>query len=234
MDYEKLRAITVDFGIPLRRFATNDEEIEADRLSFFSLMMSSLQSDDARVAFSASEERLLYYRLVFSGVSAVQIDNYFWPSSAARAVILSHSRLAGEDEVFVLPFEEALTILEPAEVLLVGGIVTLKIEQIYELVCRAFRLKILANMKRLEQQFARNDTLIKCLASELEKYIHPDVMLSLDNLNELAARSFPPCMHRIVTSARKSHYATFKGRFELTLFMKSLGLSDLGNVTCIC
>jgi DNA primase large subunit len=67
-------------------------------------------------------------------------------------------------------------------------------------------------------------TLATSLAAELNKLCHSTSVLGLDNLDELACRSFPPCMARVLAALRRDHWATFKGRFELALFMKALGL----------
>jgi hypothetical protein len=53
LDYQQLRALSVEFGIPFRRFLTNDIEIETDSKSFFALMLSSLETEQSRREFAA-------------------------------------------------------------------------------------------------------------------------------------------------------------------------------------
>lgn len=226
LDYQQIRTLSVDFGIPFRRFATNDIEVETDKASFFSLMIASLTSEEAMQQFATDEERLFYYRLKFTGVSAVQIQSCFWPSHQVQNLVL-RSR-SSDDNTFKLEFEDALTIMDPTEAEMQDGIVTIRLENIYHIVCQCFRNRILENMERQRDQFRNYRVLAESLVSEMEKLDHPKFYLTVPEIDNYAAQSFPPCMYRILNSVKKYHYVTFKGRFELCLFLKALGLDYFG------
>jgi hypothetical protein len=230
LDYQELRRISVDFGVPLRKFTTNGIEIETDRSSFFCLLMSSLGSEAAKRDFVRNEERLLYYRLKFSHISVFQIKDYFWPDLPTKDLIMSHRNVnASGTESFIMPFEKAFLIMEhPKEAELAGGVVTLSITDIYRLVSRSFRVKVLQSVEKYEKSDKSNQTLIQSLAKELEKMKNPRAILSLDKLNEFSERSFPPCMYRIFDHLQKTKRITFKARFELSLFLKGLGMDYFG------
>ena len=226
LDYQQIRALSVDFGIPFRRFATNQLEMETDKASFFSLMIACMTSEESMMQFCRYEERLFYYRLKFTGVSAAQINAFFWPSEEVRNIVLLSRD--SEEEVFKLPFEKALMIMDPSEAEMNDGIVTLSMENIYHIVCKCFRCKILENMTKQANQLQHYNVLAESLVAEMEKLDHPKFFLTVPEIDKYAAQSFPPCMYRILETVKKYHYITFKGRFELCLFLKALGLDYFG------
>ena len=227
LDFMSLRALSVDFGIPFKKFSINSVEVATDHASFYSLFLMSLYNSETMNRFADDEERLLYYRLRTSAVSITQIDPYFWPSMEIRNYIIS-SHLncceeVGNNETFQIPFEKALLFFDPTELLLKNGIAYVNNEAIYHMVCNTFKNKILNKMESFPiENFT---TLIESLNEEKEKVDDQTKgILTLENLFDKCEKSFPPCMYRIIKSVTKSNYATFKGRFELSLFMKSLGM----------
>jgi hypothetical protein len=216
----QLRALAVDFGVPLRQFASNAAEVATDCSAFFALLLASLETEDSRAAFAADEQRLCYCRLRFAGLSAAQIGEYFWPSARARALVLAAA--APDGELFALPFEEAFLVAEPPELSVAGGVARLALDDLYRLASRCFAAKIRAHMGAYATP--GRETLARSLAAELRRVASPGPGLTLAGLDERSARSFPPCMRRILLSLRRSRWLSFKGRFELSLFLKALGL----------
>jgi DNA primase large subunit len=220
LDYQQIRTLSVDFGIPLRRFSTNNNEIETDCISFFSLMLSSLETLESQRNFAAAEQRLFYCRLKHSGISAAQINDYFWPDADLKLLILSDSRISADCELFFLPMEIAFSVIDPIELHIQNGTAHLSLDNVYRLVSRTFGAKILANMAK----YVRSETVVKSLADELRRLARPNPVLTLATLEEQSAKSFPPCMRRIVSSLKNQKYLSYKARFELSLFLKTLGL----------
>lgn len=226
LDFMSIRALSVDFGIPFKRFSINSVEVATDHASFYSLLLMSLHNSETINRFASDEERLFYYRLRTSAVSITQIDSYFWPSNEIRNYIISSHSNDNDDEhnyIIKIPFEKAILIFDPAELLLENGFALIDNEVIYHMVCNTYKNKLLHLMKTFP--FENFKTLIESLNEEKNKVENQTKgLLTLENLNEKCEKSFPPCMYRILKSITKSNYATFKGRFELSLFMKSIGM----------
>jgi DNA primase large subunit len=118
--------------------------------------------------------------------------------------------------------EEALLPAEPGELDILNDTARFLLDAVYRLVNRVFGAKVLANMSGYAR--TQPETLVRSLAAELRRLARPDPVLTLDSLEEQCARSFPPCMHHIVASLTRSQLVSFKTRFQLSLFMKGLGL----------
>jgi hypothetical protein len=221
LDYEQICALSFSFAVPLKRFTSNAGEIETDVCSFFALMLASLDTDHARKVFAEGEERLCYCRMAFSGVSATQIPDYLWLNLELRDQLLGGARMNEDDEVFFLPMEQALMIVDPWELELVDGTARWSLDGLYKLVSGWFGKKILGNMGGYE--VPGQETLAKSLAAELERLARPISGLTLENLPEKSARSFPPCMLRILASLKNSLFLSFKARTDLFLFLQALG-----------
>ncbi|KAH0787598.1 Eukaryotic-type DNA primase, large subunit family protein [Histomonas meleagridis] len=129
------------------------------------------------------------------------------------------------DDIVYLPFQDCIEYFDVSELEIVNGSVKITLEHIYQMVSETFRNKILSNIQHFEQSLTEHKSLYTCLSAELRKLDNQFLYISRDTFDLQAERSFPPCMYRIYTNLKKTHYATFKGRFELTLFLKSLGLN---------
>lgn len=222
LDFMSIRALSVDFGIPFKRFSINSVEVATDHASFFSLFLMSLYNDETMERFVSDEERLFYYRLRTSAVSITQIDSYFWPSNEIQNYIIS-SHTNDDPDYIKIPFEKALLFFDPTELIIKNGIAFINNEAIYHMVCNTYKNKLMHLMKTFPVDNFK--TLIESLNEEKVKVEdQAKGILTLENLDEKCEKSFPPCMYRILKSVTKSHYATFKGRFELSLYMKSLGM----------
>lgn len=225
LDYQAIRTISVDFGVPFKYFSNNSSERSTDHLSYFSLMLSSMSTQEHREKFAVDEERLFYYRLTQAGVSAVQINDYFWPSKEIKNLIISSGKKnKNDEEEFLLDYVDAFNLLIPTELEIENGTAHITLDQVYHIVCETFRSKILEQFKKYEKGIGKNESLIESLGAELSKNLKPKAILTIDNIDEMMERSFPPCMHRNMTALKKTHYVTFKARFELCLFFKALGM----------
>ena len=223
LDFVSLRSISVDFGIPIKKFANCKHEIETDHASFYSLMIASLKDEQSIKKFAINEARLLYYRLRTSSVSPVQIDEYFWPSNNIRNLIISN--MDDNDEAKI-NFNDIILIFKPYEIYLKDGYVIISLDDIHRLVSRVFKKKLINKMKLIKDDsllIKENDLTIP-LHNELDNSNQKKANLKLEELSIKCERSFPPCMYRILTNVIKTGKTTFKGRLELSLFMKSLGI----------
>jgi hypothetical protein len=50
----------------------------------------------------------------------------------------------------------------------------------------------------------------------------PNIGLNLSTIEVLWAKALLACKHRIIPSLKRSHYPSFKARWQLSLFMKTL------------
>jgi len=121
-----------------------------------------------------------------------------------------------------LGFERALELCEPSRMSLQHGLAVLSIDDVYQMCARMFKDKLLGNIARLRQSAPPD--FVRSVCDEFERRIAPRAIqfVSCENVDELAKRSFPPCMKRILESLRKSSLLTFKARLELCLFLKGI------------
>ncbi|OHS95309.1 hypothetical protein TRFO_38599 [Tritrichomonas foetus] len=128
-----------------------------------------------------------------------------------------------ENDRAIIQFNEALCIFKPHELFLYKGHAIICLDDVHKLASRVFRHNLLKMMKEMieignakEISFALNEELYKLECKRNN--------LTLSDLLVRATRSFPPCMIRVINATIKNGKATFKGRLELSLFMKALGL----------
>lgn len=251
LDYTMLRSIGIEFGIPFKRLATNENDIVYDQLSFFSLMMTILgekTNEEIKNKYIKKEQKLMLYRLRASKLSIIEIDSKFWPDVNLRNIIIdsyvkedkqSQDDYNGKNDksnfydcenrnncgYFELDFELAYQFFNPTKLRLKNGFAILTIDDIYKIVAINFGKKL---NKKLNKYSKKKDKIpaieslwIDFSAASQKNKEH---LLTLDNFEEVYKRSFPPCMYRIYESLKKSKILTFKAHFELALFLKGCGL----------
>lgn len=251
LDYNMLRSIGIEFGIPFKRLTTNEPDIVIDQLSFFSLMMALLGDgidEEIKKDFIKKEQRLMLYRLRTSKLSITEIDSKFWPDVNLRnTLILSYyedksqkknnnenidkrsfcdceNRNDCDNGYFLLDFEIAFKYFKPAKLNLKDGFAVLTIDDVYKIVVINYGKKLHKKLNKNSKK--SNLPLIESLWIDFSAALvkNKESLLTLSNIEEVSKRSFPPCMYRIYESLKKSKILTFKAHFELALFLKGCGL----------
>ena len=200
-------------------------QIAEDHASYYAYMMASLKNAETKLRFAAHEAALFLQRLRTGQVPISLIPRYFWGDLEIRDKVLAgwnDSRGVG-----TMDFETAFQAFDGQGMMKMnGGIVELTCDEVYRFCAKAFQTKVMSHIARQTKSIARNQTLVNSLIEDFEKLIEPEKEppITLDKLEHLQKRSFPPCMHRIYSSLKKSGSLGFKGQFELSLFLKGLGL----------
>lgn len=226
--YSSLRDISLSYHIPLKRFQTNQKEIEEDEISFFSLYAVSLLDQESIVNFANHESLLLFYRLRVSGISPTEIPLFFWSDCSLRKKLLqglTPSDNPKELEIFEISFETALFYFKPSELDIRNGKAKITTSLIYKLLANNFEERIIKTAEKFQSKIIEKTAILNCLKKDLKILTTPKLtkILSLENIDIVAPRSFPPCMLRIFNNIRTKRFLSYKGRFEYILFLKSAG-----------
>jgi DNA primase large subunit len=226
LDYRDVRTLGIKFGVPLRRLSTNSDQLHQDHISFYCLLMVSLRSEDAARNFARHEERLFLYRLRASEISIVQIKDYFWTDVSLKDSLIASHHSTDSDSFFRLDFEAAFDFLVPENLDISDGSARLSLDDVYQIVARMYNAKLLVHIEKYRDSLLMRRAVISALGDTFAQRVQPKrvPLISLESLDRLSGRSFPPCMFRILSVLKKSRTLTFKAQFELSLFLKDLGL----------
>ncbi|KAL6874351.1 hypothetical protein ACP4OV_013371 [Aristida adscensionis] len=177
-----------------------------------------------------SEFQLPYKALPHSEFEAVK-DKL---SQVARSIGQSANV---ESVFFKVPFEEVPDLVSSRRVFLSKGYAYVAMSQVVSLVVTQFRCNIskalvLTNRKWTatikEQEKDRLTPIVEALSNA---YFGPDysqpkdaVEISLKDIDQLAATSFPLCMRHMLDKLRENHHLKHGGRMQFGLFLKGAGL----------
>lgn len=224
IDYNTLRGMGIEYEIPFKRFQTNENDIVSDQISFYSLLMVTIgtNEDEMKSAFIKHEKKLMLYRLRASELSISEIDSYFWPDKTLRNDLIAS--FTNQNNSFQLDFNRAFKFFNPAQVNLQEGNAILSIDNIYKIVTMNFGYLLEKKIKKFSKKV--NLPAIESISEDFSKLFKKkkEKLLTLETFEVVANRSFPPCMLRICDALKKSRNLTYKGQFELTLFLKGCGL----------
>jgi DNA primase large subunit len=222
LDYLDIRTLSINFRIPFDNITPDKAEMWDDHLEHFSLLMVSQRSEEEKEKFAEAEARLMLYRLRAHDISILQIADYFWTDPSVRTDLMAGCESYEGGERFRLSFEVAFEFLPPSTLDVRDGVVYLSIDQVYEIVVEMFRRKILRKIENMQESMRQNWSLLSALGDAFAELVKPAV--SLEHLDEMYRRSFPPCMFRIFTVLKRGLRVSFKGHMELALFLKGIGL----------
>lgn len=221
LDFSEIRALSIDWGIPLRKSKNDEKEIQTDFASFYSLMLSSICSKEEISEFAESEKRLFYYRLKISKASPLSICDYFWPNENIHKLIINQ---VNDNGIYYLKFQDCINFFDTSTLEIRKGIVIINHEHIYQMITENFKNKIIKNINKYITS-SENINLSLCLNKEILRLEKENNFLTLENLDVYAEQHFPACMYRIYSNLKKHHSASFNGRFEFSLFLKSIGIN---------
>ncbi|KAK3033356.1 hypothetical protein RJ639_034406 [Escallonia herrerae] len=156
-------------------------------------------------------------------------------SQVARSIGQS---LPSADRIFYkVPFEEVPELVASRRVYIQKGHAYVAMNQVVSLVVTQFRSHlskalVLTNRKWTsiirEQEKDRLTPIVEALSTS---YLGPDYSqpkeyaeISLKDLNQVAKTSFPLCMRHLFEKLREDHHLKHRGRMQLGLFLKGVGL----------
>ncbi|XP_072590922.1 DNA primase large subunit isoform X2 [Vulpes vulpes] len=189
-----------------------------DHISHFILRLAYCQSEDLRRWFIQQEMDLLRFR--FSILPKDKIRNF-----------LKDSHLQFE----AIPFADALDLFRGRKVYLEGGFAYVPLRDIVAIVLNEFRAKLSKALALTARSLpaVQSDERLQPLLNHLShSYTGQDYTIqknagkiSLDQIDSLSTKSFPPCMRQLHKALRENHHLRHGGRMQYGLFLKGIGLT---------
>ncbi|OHT01055.1 Eukaryotic-type DNA primase, large subunit family protein [Tritrichomonas foetus] len=203
---------------------------EIDEFSFYSLMIAAMRNEDSQRSFVHGECTIFKHRLQAS--KTIQINSI--PQE-----ILEQSQINFDDfydvsqKVFFIPFQIIFPFIDVTRYELKNGYVRLEIKQLISIFVSFYKVYLEKKIALLRRQKVHETDIFKIIVSMFEEKQGAFFArertnwntVSLAELDNLAHRSFPPCMYHMYTKLKTSHKLFHMGRLQLGLFLKGIGLS---------
>ncbi|XP_053520986.1 DNA primase large subunit isoform X1 [Artibeus jamaicensis] len=228
-----------------------ENEYEArrrDHISHFILRLAYCQSEDLRRWFIQQEMDLLRFR--FNILPKDKIQDFLKDSHLQfeaisdeekslrqKDIIVSSPSLGGTvpELVYKIPFADALDLFRGRKVYLEGGFAYVPLKDIVAIILNEFRTKLskaLALTARSLPAVQCDERLQPLLKHLSHSYTGQDYSaqgnvgkISLDQIDSLSTKSFPPCMRQLHKALRENHHLRHGGRMQYGLFLKGIGLT---------
>ncbi|NP_001407374.1 DNA primase large subunit isoform 6 [Mus musculus] len=152
----------------------------------------------------------------------------------ASSPSLSGIKLESES-VYKVPFADALDLFRGRKVYLEDGFAYVPLKDIVAIILNEFRAtlsKALALTARSLPAVQSDERLQPLLNHLSHSYTGQDYStqkntgkISLDQIDSLSTKSFPPCMRQLHKALRENHHLRHGGRMQYGLFLKGIGLT---------
>ncbi|PKA57829.1 putative DNA primase large subunit [Apostasia shenzhenica] len=223
-----------------------------DIISHFVLRLVYCRTEELRKWFLSMETTLFRYRFRFESsesqrllmnefqlpYKALNLAEYEGVKDKLFQVSRSMGQYSNVDTTFFkVPFEEVPELVGSRRVFLLKGNAYVAMNQAVSIVVSHFRSNlskalVLTNRKWTstirEQEKDRLTPIVEALSSS---YLGPDYSLpnefaaiTLKDIDQLANSSFPLCMRHLFYKLREDHHLKHRGRMQLGLFLKGVGL----------
>ncbi|XP_060225803.1 DNA primase large subunit isoform X2 [Meriones unguiculatus] len=230
-----------------------EDEFEArrrDHISHFILRLAYCQSEDLRRWFIQQEMDLLRFRFNILPKDKVQSflkDSHLHFEAISdeektlreQDIIASSPSLSGvkweSESVYKVPFADALDLFRGRKVYLEDGFAYVPLKDIVAIILNEFRAtlsKALALTARSLPAVQSDERLQPLLNHLSHSYTGQDYSsqknpgkISLDQIDSLSVKSFPPCMRQLHKALRENHHLRHGGRMQYGLFLKGIGLT---------
>ncbi|XP_042552885.1 DNA primase large subunit [Dipodomys spectabilis] len=219
-----------------------------DHISHFILRLAYCQSEDLRRWFIQQEMDLLRFR--FSILPKDKIQSFLKDSHLQFEAISDAEKTHRDQDiiasssggikldlesVYKVPFADALDLFRGRKVYLEDGFAYVPSKDIVAIVLNEFRAKLSKALALTTRSLptVQSDERLQPLLNHLShSYTGQDYSaqgnsgkISLDQIDSLAATSFPPCMRHMHRVLRESHHLRHGGRMQYGLFLKGIGLT---------
>ncbi|XP_019480133.1 PREDICTED: DNA primase large subunit [Hipposideros armiger] len=221
-----------------------------DHISHFIVRLAYCQSEDLRRWFIQQEMDLLRFR--FSILSKDKIQDFLKDSHLQfesikdeektlreKEIIASSPSLSGTklelESVYKIPFADALDLFRGRKVYLEDGFAYVPLKDIVAIILNEFRTKLSKALALTARSLpaVQSDERLQPLLNHLShSYTGQDYStqgnvgkISLDQIDSLSTKSFPPCMRQLHKALRENHHLRHGGRMQYGLFLKGIGLT---------
>ncbi|XP_077625225.1 DNA primase large subunit [Crocuta crocuta] len=228
------------------------ERRRRDHISHFILRLAYCQSEDLRRWFIQQEMDLLRFR--FSILPKDKIQSFLKDSHLQFEAISDeeknlrvHEIIASSpssnvskfeldvESVYKIPFADALDLFRGRKVYLEDGFAYVPLKDIVAIVLNEFRAKLSKALALTARSLpaVQSDERLQPLLNHLShSYTGQDYStqgnagkISLDQIDSLSTKSFPPCMRQLHKALRENHHLRHGGRMQYGLFLKGIGLT---------
>nr|XP_010972226.1 DNA primase large subunit isoform X1 [Camelus bactrianus] len=221
-----------------------------DHISHFILRLAYCQSEDLRRWFIQQEMDLLRFR--FSILPKDKVQSFLKDSHLQfeaisdgektlreQDLIASSPSLSGAqldlESVYKIPFADALDLFRGRKVYLENGFAYVPLRDIVAIILNDFRTKLSKALALTARSLpaVQSDERLQPLLNHLShSYTGQDYStqgnagkISLDQIDSLSTKSFPPCMRQLHKALRENHHLRHGGRMQYGLFLKGIGLT---------
>lgn len=219
-----------------------------DHISHFILRLAYCQSEDLRRWFIQQEMDLLRFR--FSILPKDKVQDFLRDSHLhfeaisneeknlrAKEIIASspHLNESPLESVYKIPFADALDLFRGRRVYLEDGFAYVLLKDIVAIILNEFRTKLSKALALTARSLpaVQSDERLQPLLNHLShSYTGQDYSaqgsagkISLEQIDSLSTKSFPPCMRQLHKALRDNHHLRHGGRMQYGLFLKGIGLT---------
>ncbi|XP_058162908.1 DNA primase large subunit isoform X2 [Dasypus novemcinctus] len=221
-----------------------------DHISHFILRLAYCQSEDLRRWFIQQELDLLRFR--FSILSKDNIQNFLKDSHLQFEAISDEEKnlkeqeitasspsltgtQMGSESIYKIPFADALDLFRGRKVYLEDGFAYVPLKDIVAIIQNEFRARLSKALALTARSLptVQSDERLQPLLNHLShSYTGQDYStqgnagkISLDQIDSLSTKSFPPCMRQLHKALRENHHLRHGGRMQYGLFLKGIGLT---------
>ncbi|XP_019787019.2 DNA primase large subunit isoform X2 [Globicephala melas] len=221
-----------------------------DHISHFILRLAYCQSEELRRWFIQQEMDLLRFR--FSILPKDKIQSFLKDSHLQFEAISDEDKTLREQDimasshslggvqlelesVYKIPFADALDLFRGRKVYLENGFAYVPLKDIVAIILNEFRTKLSKALALTARSLpaVQSDERLQPLLNHLShSYTGQDYStqgnvgkVSLDQIDSLSTKSFPPCMRQLHKALRENHHLRHGGRMQYGLFLKGIGLT---------
>ena len=210
-------------------FSSDFSQREFDEIGFYSLMIVSLRSNDAQHDFIERETQIFMYRLrAHNNLTLDDIDPELFDDN-----LNLQQYFDPETNQFNIPFQIIFPYIDVSMANLKNGYVHLNMYDFTSFLGSLYKIYLTKKMAGFRKLKVHQNNLFDAIVQLYEeketvfssKQRTNFLTLSLDDVDTVASRSFPPCMFRMYQKLRQNHKLFHSGRIQFGLFLKGIGLS---------
>ena len=223
-------ASTANGVLPPGIDATNLTRDELDQYGFYAFLLISLRDEDSERSFIQAETNIFKLRLQRRQTS---FDVNDLPIELLKQDIIDKFDQYYKDSKFQIPFQYVFHYIDTSRCTLENGFVTLEPKDMISIFTHFYRVYLQKRIQELKRKKVHQTEIFKVMLNMFDESTGAFFttertnwnQVSLDDIENLAHRSFPPCMYNMYTKLKTAHKLFYHGRLQLGLFLKGIGLS---------
>ena len=202
-----------------------------DRMSFYSLMLVALRTDESQRKFVAMETNLFRCRIskVLNGVKG----SFDIPKELKDVVNFNTSDYYNKNtNEYEIPFEEIFPFINVATCTCLNGFVHVNIKDLDGFLANLYTIYLNKMFGRIRKSKIHESALVKVVIRMFDDKTGNRQVKARTNYNRVTydeiktvVRSFPPCMRNMYDALMKNHKLFHQGRLHFGLFIKGIGLT---------